>query len=308
MRYIKTLLEHERVVEHYLCKKKESRESRAGKNFFSLKLHDKTGQIDAKIWEMTNDIASFEEGDIVKIDGVVGSYLGELQIKVSKLRRSREGEYVADDFVPSTEKDIPEMFEKISALIKSVKNLQIKTLLENIFRAHEAAFKSSSAAMYMHHAYMGGLLEHTLSVAEICVFLSARYKYVNIDVLIAGALLHDIGKIFEISPLPQNEYTDDGQMLGHIILGLEMISGEIAKIDDFPHETASLIKHCLISHHGEFEYGSPKIPATPEAMILHFADNIDAKLTTFAEIYDKDTTPGKWTAYQKSLGRYIRKP
>jgi 3'-5' exoribonuclease len=155
---------------------------------------------------------------------------------------------------------------------------------------------------------MGGLLEHTLSVAETCMFLGARYKYVNTDVLTAGALLHDIGKIYELSALPQNEYTDDGQMLGHIILGIEMVGAEIAKIEKFPHELASLIKHCIVSHHGEYEFGSPKIPATPEAMILHFADNIDAKLTTFAEIYDKDTSPGQWTAFQKSLGRYIRKP
>ncbi|MCL1877864.1 MAG: HD domain-containing protein [Defluviitaleaceae bacterium] len=308
MKYVKNLLEHERVVEHYLCKKKESRESRAGKTFLSLKLQDKTGQIEAKIWEMTNDIASFEEGDIVKIDGIVGSYLGELQIKITKLRRSREGEYVASDFIPTTGNDIDEMYGKISAMIKSVKNSHVKTLLENIFRDNSDAFKKSSAAMHMHHAYMGGLLEHTLSVAETCMFLGARYRYVNADVLLAGALLHDIGKIFELSPLPQNEYTDDGQMLGHIIIGVEMVSAEIAKIENFPHELASLIKHCIVAHHGEFEFGSPKIPAIPEAMILHFADNIDAKLTTFAEIYDKDTTPGKWTTYQKSLNRYIRKP
>ncbi|MCL1845921.1 MAG: HD domain-containing protein [Defluviitaleaceae bacterium] len=308
MKYIKTLLEHERVVEHYLCKKKESRESRAGKSFLSLKLQDKTGVIEAKIWEMTNDIGAFNEGDIVKIDGTVGSYLGELQIKITKLRRSREGEYVASDFIPTTEKDIGEMYDKVSALIKSVKNSFVKTLLKNIFGANEAAFKNSSAAMYMHHAYMGGLLEHTLSVAEICIFLGARYKYVDADVLLAGALLHDIGKIHELSPLPQNEYTDDGQMLGHIILGVEMVSAEIAKIEDFPHEIASLIKHCIIAHHGELEFGSPKIPATPEAMLLHFADNIDAKLTTFADVYDKDTTPGKWTVFQKTLGRYLRKP
>lgn len=310
MRYIKELRENERVIEHYLCRKKESRESRAGKTFLSLKLQDKTGTIDAKVWEITNDIQAFEENDIVKIDATVGSYMGELQLKVTKLRRSREGEYVDSDFIPATAKDIGEMSAKISELIKSVKTPHIKKLLENIFGDQSRAeiFQKHSAAMYMHHAYMGGLLEHTLSVAEICVFLGARYKYVNEDILIAGALLHDIGKIHELSPLPQNEYTDDGQMLGHIIIGLELVTAEIAKIDGFPHETASLIKHCLISHHGEYEFGSPKIPATPEAMILHFADNIDAKLTTFAEIYEKDTNPGLWTTYQKSLGRFIRKP
>ncbi|MDR0272453.1 MAG: HD domain-containing protein [Clostridiales bacterium] len=311
MRYIKDMNENERIIDHYLCKKKESRESRAGKSFLSLKLQDKTGTVDAKIWEMTSDIAHFEEGDIVKIDGTVGSFQNELQIKVLKIRKSRDGEYVATEFIPSTQKDINEMFEKIKILIASVNNSHIKKLLENIFINDDERlkiFKNHSAAMHMHHAYMGGLLEHTLSVAETCVFLGVRYKHVDTDILLAGALLHDIGKIYELSPLPQNEYTDDGQMLGHIILGLELIMTEIAKTEDFPHELASLIKHCIISHHGELEFGSPKIPATPEAMILHFADNIDAKLTTFAEIYEKDATPGQWTAYQKSLGRYIRKP
>lgn len=311
MRYIKDLREGERVMEYYLCRKKENRESRAGKAFLSLKLQDKTGTIDAKIWEITNDIGQFEEGDFLKIDGVVVSFQNELQLKVTKLRRSREGEYIETEYIPATEKDIGEMFTKISELIKSVKNTHIKTLLENIFIKNEERskiFKSHSAAMYMHHSYMGGLLEHTLSVAEICMFLGVRYKYVNIDLLLAGALLHDIGKIQELSPLPQNEYTDDGQMLGHIIIGLEMVGVEIVKIQNFPHELASLLKHCIIAHHGEYEFGSPKIPAIPEAMILHFADNIDAKLTTFSEIYEKDTSPGLWTVFQKSLGRYIRKP
>ena len=310
MRYIKDLHDGERVIEHYLCKKKESRESRAGKTFLSLKLQDKTGTIDAKVWEITKDIQPFEEGDVVKIDASVASYMNELQLKVVKLRRSTEGEFAIGELIPATAKDVDEMFGRIMAMIDDVKDSFVKKLLMNIFGndAVSAAFKSHSAAMYMHHSYMGGLLEHTLSVVEICAFLGGRYRYVNEDILLAGALLHDIGKIYELSPLPSNEYTDDGQMLGHIILGLEMVGAEIAKIKDFPHETASLIKHCIIAHHGEFEYGSPKLPATPEAMIIHFADNIDAKLTTFGEVYDKDTTPGRWTAFQKGLGRYIRKP
>jgi 3'-5' exoribonuclease len=311
MRFINELRENERVLEHYMCKKKEQRESRAGKTFLSLKLQDKTGTLDAKIWDMTGDIGQFEENDIVKVDGTVGSFQNELQMKITKIRRSREGEYVEADLVPCTTKDIGEMFGKISALIKNAKNPFVKSLLENIFVHDEARaklFKSHSAAMFMHHAYMGGLLEHTLSVTETSLFLGERYRYVNMDVLLAGALLHDIGKIHELTPLPHNEYSDDGQMLGHIVIGLEMVGAEIAKIEGFPRELASLIKHCIVSHHGEYEFGSPKIPATPEAMILHFADNIDAKLTTFSEIYEKDTSQGQWTAFQKSLGRYIRKP
>ena len=173
--------------------------------------------------------------------------------------------------------------------------------------ARAKAFKIGSAAKSMHHGYMGGLLEHTLGVVEICNFVAGRYKYVNKDILLAGAILHDIGKIYELTPMPHNEYSDDGQMLGHIVMGVEMVGAEVAKIKDFPHQLASLIKHLIISHHGEFEFGSPKLPSTAEAMLLHFADNMDAKLKTIEEVIDSDTSPGPWAGYQKALNRYIRK-
>ena len=311
MRYINEIKDGERVIEHYLVRKKESRESRAGKSFLSLKLMDKTGVIDAKIWEMSNSIGDFDEGNIVKIDGTVTTFNNELQLKITKLRRSNEGEYVPADYIPITTKDIDEMYKQVLAIIKTIKIPHIKVLLENMLVNNKELaekFKTHQAAMYVHHGYVGGLIEHTLSVAEIAISLGKRYKYVDLDLLVAGALLHDIGKVYELRALPHSEYTDDGQMLGHIIIGIEMISKEIDNILDFPHETASLIKHLIISHHGEYEFGSPKLPATPEAMLLHFADNVDAKLTTFAEIYEKDTSQGKWTSFQKSLGRYIRKP
>ncbi|MCL2216393.1 MAG: HD domain-containing protein [Defluviitaleaceae bacterium] len=311
MRYIKDIKEGERVIEHYLCKRKESRESRKGTTFLSLKLQDKTGQIDAKIWEVTADIGPFEEGDVVKIDGQVTSYQNELQVNIKKLRRSRDGEYEAAEYIPVSKRDLREMYAQITELIESVKSPHIKTLLENIMVKNEGrakAFQTHAAAMHMHHSYMGGLMEHTLSVAEICDTLCVRYKFVNRDILLAGALLHDIGKIYELAPLPQSEYTDDGQMLGHIIIGIEMVSEETGKIPGFPHELASLIKHLIVSHHGEFEFGSPKLPSTAEALLLHFADNIDAKLTTYGEILEVCTTPSLWTPYQKSLGRYVRKP
>jgi len=310
MRYLSELKENEQIIEHYLCKQKQSLKTRTGKTYYSLKLQDKTAVIDAKVWELHNDIANFEEGDMVKIDGTVLNYQNELQIKVNKLRPSREGEFLSADFIPTTSKDVEEMYSQLTALIKSVKNSHVKTLLENILindAAKVDALKSHSAAKSMHHSYMGGLLEHILSVTEICDFMSTRYKYINRDILLAGAMLHDIGKIYELTPMPKNEYTDDGQMLGHIILGVEMVVLEVVKIDGFPHELASIIKHLIVSHHGELEFGSPKLPSTTEAMILHYADNMDAKLKTFEEVIEKDTTPGVWAGYHKALTRYIRK-
>ena len=310
MRYLSDLKEGEHIIEHYLCRQKASLKTKAGKTYFSLKLQDKTGVVDAKVWELHNDIKEFEEGDVIKIDGTVLHYNNETQIKINRIRKSLEGEYVDSDFIPTTEKDIEEMFSQLTDMINSLENTFLKTLLENIIlknEAHVKALKSHSAAKQMHHSYMGGLFEHTLSVAEICEFMSSRYRYLNRDLLLTGAILHDIGKIYELTPMPKNEYTDDGQMLGHIIIGVEMVSAEAVKIPDFPHSLMSLVKHLIISHHGEYEFGSPKLPQTAEAILLHYADNMDAKLKTFEEILDKDTTPGPWAGYQKALARYVRK-
>ena len=309
MKFIAELKENDHVLGHYLCKFKQSLKTRTGKTYYSIKLQDKTGTVDAKVWELTNDIQDFNEGDMIKIDATALSYQNEIQIKIHKLRRSQEGEYVMSDYIPTTDKNIDEMYGQIVDLVNSIENTYIKTLLENILikdQARAAALKSHSAAKAMHHSYMGGLLEHILAVAQICDFMSSRYRYVNRDLLLAGALLHDIGKIYELSPMPQNEYTDDGQMLGHIIIGVEIVVVETMKIENFPHEIASLIKHLIISHHGEFEFGSPKLPSTAEALLLHYADNIDAKLKTIEEVLDKDTTPGPWAGYHKALARYIR--
>ena len=310
MRYIEDLKENEHVIEHYLCKQKQNLKTRSGKTYFSLRLQDKTGVVDAKVWELNNDVQSFEEGDMIKIDGTVLTYQNVPQIKVNKVRRSRDGEYIAMNYIPSTDKDIDDLYDQIVGMIKSIDHPQVRAMVENILVKDEArvkAFKTHSAAKQLHHSFMGGLIEHTLSVAQICDFMSGRYKHVNRDVLIACALLHDIGKIYELSEMPINDYTDDGQMIGHIVIGVEMVTAAAAQVPDFPHELASLIKHAIIAHHGELEFGSPKLPATAEAFLLHCADNMDAKLTIIEEILDKDTTPGPWAGYQKALNRYIRR-
>lgn len=310
MRYIADLKVDEMIIEHYLCKKKQTLKSRSGKNYLSLLLQDKTGTINAKVWDLNNNIQSFEENDFIKIDGTVLSYQNELQINVRKIRRSQEGEYEPMDYIPSTDKDIEELYQKIVSIISTIKNPYIKTLLENIYIKNEQIrelFKKHSAAKSMHHNYMGGLLEHSLSICQICDFLSSHYGYADRDLLLASALLHDIGKVFELSPFPDNDYTDDGQLLGHIVIGTELITKESNKIDGFPHQLQTLLKHSILSHHGEYEFGSPKKPKTIEAFILHCADELDAKIKMFEDSIFSDNTSGNWVGYHKMLARNLRK-
>ncbi|HIT86311.1 MAG TPA: 3'-5' exoribonuclease YhaM family protein [Candidatus Coprocola pullicola] len=310
MRYIKELREGENVVEHYLCKSKQSLKSRAGKTYLSLKLQDKTGTVDAKVWDMTNDIKAFEENEFIKIDATVVTYQNDIQLNVKRIRRSLEGEYDPADYIPCTEKNMEQMYRKLMGYIKTIESPYIKKLLEEIFYHHpiiSKCFKTHSAAKSVHHSYMGGLLEHTLSVTEICDFAAPRYKFVDRDILIASAMLHDVGKVMELSQFPENDYTDEGQLLGHLIIGSELIGQTAAKIEGFPKPLENLLKHCMLSHHGEYEYGSPKLPKTIEAFILHSADNLDAKTKVIEEMIENSSNQGSWAGYQKMLQRNIRK-
>ena len=310
MRYINELREGQSVIEHYLCKSRQSLKSRAGKTYLSLKLQDKTGMVDAKVWEMTNDIKAFEENEFIKIDATVVTYQNDIQLNVKRIRRSMEGEYDPADYIPCTEKNIEEMYQKLMSYIKTIQNPYIKKLLEEIFYHNDTVskhLKTHSAAKSIHHSYMGGLLEHTLSVTEICDFVAPRYQFVNRDILIASAMLHDIGKIIELSEFPENDYTDEGQLLGHLMIGAELIKETASHIEGFPKQIENLLKHCMISHHGEYEYGSPKLPKTIEAFILHSADNLDAKTKVIEEMIQNNTNQGSWVGYQKMLQRNIRK-
>lgn len=310
MKYINEIHEGEQVVEHYLCKSRQSFKSKNDKTYLSLKLADKTGTVDAKVWNLGNEIQSFAENDMIKIDAVAQIFNNEIQLNVKRIRKSHEGEYEPSDYIPSTQKDIKAMWSEFIGYINGISNPYIKELLEKIFIKNSFVvkeFPAHSAAKSVHHGYWGGLLEHSLSVTQICSFMSDKYKYVDKDVLIASAMLHDIGKLWELSEFPLNDYTDDGQLLGHIYIGAELTQKTSETISGFPDRLCTLIKHCILSHHGEYEYGSPVLPKTLEAHILHCADDMDAKSKVFEEFIDADSTAGPWAGYQKMLGRNIRK-
>lgn len=311
MRYIKELTDNERIVGFYLCKQRQSFKSqKTGKNYLSLTLSDKTGNINGKVWDITRDIQNFSEGDFIKIDAMVHTFNNELQLNIKKIRRAEEGEYDEADYIPATDKDVNKLYERIKEFIASVKEPYIKKLLTNIFIENKEIadkFKKHTAAKAMHHNYLGGLIEHTVSVAELCEAFAAHYERANRDILIASALLHDIGKLKELSDFPAADYTDDGELLGHIVMGSEFIGKEAEKIEGFPHQLRSLIQHNILSHHGEFEYGSPKLPRTLEAFLLHCADDTDAKVKMMETAIDDNATNSVWAGYNKIFARNIRK-
>ena len=309
MRYIAELREGEMISETYLCKQKQALKTKAGKNYYSLLLQDKTGILDAKIWDLGAGIDHFEQMEYIHVDGQVISFQGSPQLNVKRLRRSQEGEYDPADFMPMTERNIDEMYHELISLAGKVRDPFMRALVSSFFiedKEFAAAFCRHSAAKTVHHGFIGGLLEHTLGVMRLCDYMADRYPVLNRDLLLASALFHDIGKLKELSYFPENDYTDEGQLLGHIYMGAEMVSERIRRIPDFPQKMANEIIHCILAHHGELEYGSPKKPALAEALALNLADNTDAKLQTMMELLRSSDEKG-WLGYQKLFDSNVRR-
>ena len=309
MRYINEFREGENVSGIYLCKTKNIARTKTGKTYYSLVLQDKTGIIDTKIWELTRGIESFEQMDYVRVEGNITSFQGNLQFNVRRLRRASEGEYIPQDYIPSTTKNVDAMFKELTGYVNRIQNIYLRQLLVAFFgdKAFVKAFKEHSAARRVHHAFMGGLLEHTLSVVKICDFYCMQYPILNKDLLITAALCHDIGKLTELSDFPENDYTDEGQLIGHIVKGTMMVDEKIKKIPNFPVKLANELKHCILAHHGEMEYGSPKKPALIEALAVHMADDTDAKMEIFIEaLAEENTHSGEWRGYNKLFESNIR--
>lgn len=313
MRYIEGLREGEKVAEIYLCKSKTTATTKNGKPYDSVILQDKTGVIDAKIWEPNSlGIDDFDALDYVDVVGEVIVFNGGKQLNIKRARKAKEGEYDEGEYLPVSEKNIDTMYEELSGFIFSIENKHLKQLLSSFFiedKDFAASFKKNSAAKSVHHSFIGGLLEHTLSVTKLCNEYTKLYPILNRDLLITAAIFHDIGKTKEISKFPTNDYTDEGQLLGHIVIGYQMVDDAIKKLDGFPEKLGNELKHCILAHHGELEYGSPKKPAIIEAVALNFADNTDAKLETMKEILTTSTPleGQEWLGYNRFMETNIRR-
>ena len=273
-------------------------------------LQDKTGTLDAKVWDLSNAIAHFEAMDFIKVDGQITVYNNNLQMNVRRIQKAQEGTYDESEYMPYTKYNVEEMYTELLGFINSVKNEYLSKLLKSFFVDDEnfvKRFKKHSAAKAVHHNFIGGLLQHTLAVTKMCDFLASSYDIINRDLLITASICHDIGKLHELSKFPENDYTDEGNLLGHIVMGAMMVRDKANEIEGFPPLLQSELEHCILAHHGELEYGSPKKPQLVEAVALSFADNTDAKMESFRAEAESSVTETGWIGYSKWFDSNIRK-
>lgn len=313
MRYIETLREGERIQEIYLCRQRTTAMTKTGKEYENVILQDKTGSLDAKIWDPHSmGIDEFDALDYVEVNGDVTVFNGQTQLSIKRARKISETDVDPTNYLPCTNKNIDEMMMELTKFIAGVNNPYYKQVLTKLFidnTEFAEAFKKHSAAKSVHHGFIGGLLEHTLSVAKMCDFFAKQYPILNRDLLMTSAICHDIGKVYELSDFPMNDYTDAGQLLGHVVMGSEMLGKIMDSIPDFPTKLKNELKHCILAHHGELEYGSPKKPALIEAMALNLADNADAKIETMTELLNSNSSASsdQWLGYNRLLETNVRK-
>ncbi|MCK4654330.1 MAG: HD domain-containing protein [Candidatus Cloacimonetes bacterium] len=306
--FVKDLKDHfnKEIISDFLVTQKDLREGT--KDFYlRLKLSDSSGSIPGNVWNNAKMISEkFEEGDVVQVKGVIISYKKQYQITINKLNKVPEEEYNLSDFLETTSKDVNKLSDRFFEYIDNIKDVYMKKLLLNVFEDKEffTLFAQAPAAKTWHHNYIGGLLEHTISVTSICEFVSHLYS-VNKDLLITGAILHDIGKVAEYNVRPTIEFTVEGRLVGHIPLGDKILCENAAEIDNFPKETLMKLRHLILSHHGEYEKASARLPQTLEAIILHHADNLDAQTVGVIQLVKGiKSEDAIWSEFDKLNSRY----
>ena len=309
--YVKDIKTGDKVNEVFLAAEKNLAYSQKGAPYLNLRLRDRTGDVDGKIWEnaLTWEKA-FKKGDLIRIQARALSFKNAIQLSIIELRKVEDGEVELADYFPMARGDLAQMYSGVLGYVEQVKTPCLAALLRSFFEDETltSLFRRAPAAKGFHHVYIGGLLEHTLSVVRLLDLAAVHYQGINRDLLIAGGILHDIGKIYEFSYERIVEYSDPGRLIGHIVMGVEMVDRKIATIPDFPEQMAMELRHLILSHHGILEYGSPKRPKTLEALIVHFMDDLDAKVNAFQEtIRDARDEESDWTPYHRLFDRFIYK-
>ncbi len=307
--YVRDCPAHENkvIISSFVVASKQIKSKKTGEPYLDLLLADRSGQIAAKMWDnVAEALNTFEQDDFLKIKGLLNKYNNRWQLTLHKVRRMEEAEVDPADYLPKTSKDVEELWRTVGEFVASFQNPHLKALLQAFMADPEiaAAYKVAPAAKTLHHAYIGGLLDHVVSLFKSCDLLCRNYPQIDRDLLLTGAFLHDIGKIHELSFQRSFAYTTRGQLLGHMIIELEMLQAKIAQVPGFPPELKPLIEHMIISHHGEYEFGSPKLPMFPEALMLHYLDDLDSKMEAMRAHFEREADlEAEWTAYNPSLGR-----
>src|SRR2546429_2550032 len=299
--------ENKVIVSSFVVTTKQVKPKKSGEPYLALTLADRCGQIEAKMWDNVEDaIDSFDQEDFLKIKGLLNKYKNRFQLTIHKLRKLGDSEVDFADYLPKTTKNVDDLWRTLEDFVSSVRDPHLKALLQSFIADPEiaVAYRNAPAAKTLHHAYIGGLLDHVVSLFRSCDLLSRNYPQVNRDLLLAGAFLHDIGKIHELSYSRSFSYTSRGQLLGHMIIELEMLQAKLAGLPGFPAELKTLLEHLIISHHGQYDFGSPKLPMFPEALMLHYLDDLDSKMEAMRAHFEREAElEGPWTSYNASLGR-----
>jgi 3'-5' exoribonuclease len=309
--YIRDAVQHENkvVTTSFVVSNKQIKSKKSGEPYLDLTLMDRTGTIQAKMWDNVEECAyTFEQDDIVKIKGLINKYNQRWQLTIHKVRKVDEAEIDFSDYLPKTSKDIDELWRTLGEFVASIGEPHLRRLLELFMADHDVAraYRNAPAAKTMHHAFIGGLLDHVVSLFRSCDLVARNYGFVNRDLLLTGAFLHDIGKVHELSYARSFGYTTEGQLLGHMVIELEMLHAKLAQIPDFPPQLKILIEHLIISHHGQYEFGSPKLPMFPEALMLHYMDDLDSKMEAMRAQFERDAElDSAWTGYNSALARPI---
>ncbi|MBI2000757.1 MAG: HD domain-containing protein [candidate division NC10 bacterium] len=308
--FVADLIEGEPVTSYFLAKQVEVRQRRSGEPYLTLVLADRTGQVPAVMWEGVEEASQgLAEGDIVKVQGLLGTYQREPQLTLTRLRKAAAEEVALEDYLPRSAQDPAALLTRLRQVVDGIQEPHLRSLLRDLLadEAFAAAFVAAPAAKSIHHAVLGGLLEHTVSVVGVCRLLAEYYPALDRDLLLAAAILHDVGKVRELTWDRVFDYTDAGRLLGHISLGALLVEERIRAIPDFPEPLAQRLLHCILSHHGELEWGSPKRPKTLEALVLHYAEDLDGKVNSFlnfAQSHPDPQHPG-WSQFNRSLDRYL---
>lgn len=308
--YAADIRDNQLVDDCFLVGSKQHGVTRNGGSYLTLKLIDRSGEIEGRIWERADELGrGFEKNDFVRVRGHATLYQGKVQIRVQDVIRIEQSKVEAGDFLPKSAADPAAMMEEMQTILRSMRNPHLLSLVESFFADEELMnlLRRAPGAKTIHHPYLSGLLEHTLSLLKLIVKVVENYRAVDVDLLLVGGFLHDIGKVYEFSFDRAIDYTDEGQLLGHLVMEVELVEKKIAALENFPPELAMLVKHLLVSHHGAYESGSPKLPQTVEAVILHSLDDLDGKIQAIQNLPEKE--PGsKWTIFHRAYGRSFYRP